>query len=114
MALASVAPPSTVVRTPVKRLLESRVLLVCRQNFQTLHQRQAGVDHDRELAEENRDVLGLDLAGAERRHDKFLALFPDGARRDAFAPQLAGQRLLVGSNPLAGDFSARTRSFLKM
>ena len=76
MALASVAPPSTVVRTPVKRLLEGRVLLVGRQNFQTLHQRQAGVDHDRELPEENGNVLGLDLADAEGSAWQILCPFP--------------------------------------
>ncbi len=87
-----------------QRLLESRVLLVGGQNFQTLHQGKTGVDHDRELPEENGDVLGLDFARAEGRHDKFFALFPDGAWRDALAPQLAGQHLFVGRSPLAADF----------
>ncbi len=96
-----------------QRFLKSRVLLVGRQNLQTLHQRQAGVDHDRELAEENGNVLGLDLVHAEAGHDKFLAFFPDGSRRDALAPQLAGQGLLVDRGALAADFFDRTRSSLK-
>src|SRR5712692_1888865 len=72
MALASVAPPSTVVRTPVKVFWK------------------AGFDHHRELAEEDGNLLGLDFARAESRQGKLLPLFPDGARRDAFAAQLAG------------------------
>ncbi len=94
MALASVAPPSTRGPHAGQRLLEGRVLLVGGQNFETLHQRKSGVDHDRELPEEDGDVLGLDLAGAESRHDEFLALFPDRARRDALAPQLGREHLL--------------------
>ncbi len=89
-----------------QRLLERWVLLVGGQNLQTLHQRQAGVDHDRELAEEDGNVLDLDLAGAEGRHDKFLALFADGAGSDALAAQLRGQGLFVGGNALAADLFA--------
>ena len=40
-----------------QRLLECRVLLVRTQNFQTLHQRQAGINHDRELAEKDSNVF---------------------------------------------------------
>ena len=80
-----------------QRLLKGRVFLVGRQNFQALHQRQSGIDHDRELAEEDRDVLGLDLARAEGGHDKFLALFANGAGGDALAPQRLRQRLFVGA-----------------
>src|SRR5581483_6110763 len=43
--------------------LEGGIFLIGRQNFQTLDQRQASVDHDGELAEEDRNVLGLDRAG---------------------------------------------------
>jgi len=71
MALASVAPPSTVVRTP------SRVFLVGAKNLKALHQRQPGVNHDGELAEEHRNFLDLNLAAAEGGHGKFLALFPN-------------------------------------
>ena len=87
-----------------QRLLERRVFLVRRQNFQTLHQRQAGIDHDRELAKEDRDVLGPDLAGSERGHDKFFALFADGTRCNALAPQCLLQSLLVRCYSLSGNF----------
>ena len=58
--------------------------------------------------------LVLTLLDAEGRHDKFFALFPDGARRDALAPQLAGQRLFVDCSPLAADFLTGLHSSLKM
>ena len=48
-----------------QRLLKSRILLVGAENFQALHQRQAGIDHDGELAEEDGHFLDLDLAAAE-------------------------------------------------
>src|SRR5205085_12360453 len=44
-----------------KRLLESGVLLVGCENLKTLHQGKSSVNHYRELAEEDRNVLGLDL-----------------------------------------------------
>ena len=71
-----------------QRFLKAGVLLVGAQNFQTLHQRQAGVDHDGELAEEHRHVLDLDLATAKSGQGEFLALLPDAAWRDAFLPEL--------------------------
>ena len=49
-----------------QRLLEGRVLLVGGQNFQTLHQGKAGVDHDRELPKEDGNVLGLDFFPSQR------------------------------------------------
>ncbi len=87
-----------------QRLLEGWVFLVGRQDFQTLHQRQAGIDHDRELAKENRDVLDLDLARSESGHGKFFALFPDSTRRYALAPQCLLQSLFVWCYALSGDF----------
>jgi hypothetical protein len=85
-------------------LLERRVFLIGCQNFETLHQRKASVDHDRELPEENGNVLGLDATGSESWHDKLFAFFPDRARRNALAPQLGREHLFVGSSPLAADF----------
>src|SRR5580698_4068232 len=101
MALASVAPPSTVVRTPVSVFWKDGFSWLAARIFQTLHQRQAGIDHDRELAEENRDVLDLDLARTKRGHGEFLALFADRTRYDALAAQRLLQRLFVGRHPLA-------------
>ena len=38
------------------------VLLLAAQDLETLDQRQAGVEHDRELAGEDGDLVALDLA----------------------------------------------------
>ena len=47
------------------RLREALVRLLPAEDVETLHQRQAGVDHDRELAGEDGQVLGRDLPGPE-------------------------------------------------
>ena len=86
-----------------QRLLKRLVFLVGRQDFQTLHQGQAGIDHDRELAKEDRDVLGLDLCRTECGHREFFALFANGARRNAIAAQRLRQRLLIGGDTLSGN-----------
>ena len=87
--------------------MESWILLVGGEDLQTLHQWETGIDHDRELAKENRDLFSLDFARAESRHGKFFAFFPDGPRRDALAAQLGGQHLFVGGCTLAADFLSR-------
>ena len=51
---------------PEQRFLEGGILLVGAENLQALHQGQARVNHDRELAEEHGNFLDLDLAAAER------------------------------------------------
>src|SRR5207247_6745769 len=61
-----------------ERLLECGVLLVGRQNFQTLHQRKAGIDHHRELPEEDGNLLHLDLAGPEGGQSELFAFFANG------------------------------------
>jgi hypothetical protein len=96
-----------------QRFLKGRVLLVGAENLQALHQRQAGVDHDRELAEEHRHFLDLDLAAAERGHGKFLALLPDGAGRDAFLAELGRQSIFVGGDALSLNFLTRCGLSLK-
>ena len=90
----------------IERLLEVGVLLVGSENFKTLHQRQAGIDHDGELPEEHRDVLGLDLGASESWHREFFALLADGPGRNAFAPECRGQGLFVGSYALSLHFFA--------
>ena len=88
MALPRVEPPSTVVPNAVERFLEALRFLVRGEDLEALHQGQAGIDHDRELPEENGDVLGLDLATAAKgRQREFFALFLDGHGLNAFAPQ---------------------------
>ena len=91
----------------VQRFLERGVLLVGRKNFQTLHQRQSGIDHDRELPEEDGDVLGLDLPGSERGKGKLLTLFAHRTGRDALTAQLLQQHILVGGYPFSSDLLAR-------
>src|SRR5581483_5817432 len=71
-----------------ERLLEGLGFLVGGQDFKALHEGQAGVDHDRELPEENGNVLGLDFAAASQHgQSELLAFLLDGDRLDAFAAQ---------------------------
>jgi hypothetical protein len=82
-------------------LVERLTLLVRRENLQTLHQRQTGIDHDRELPEKDGDVLGLDLARPEGRHGELFPLLPHRSRRDPLPPQLLHQNVFVGSIPFS-------------
>ena len=66
----------------IQRLLESGILLVCSQDLETLHERQSGIDHDRELPEKDGDVFGLDLAGAKSRKRELFPLFRDHGHGD--------------------------------
>ena len=88
---------------PGQRFLKRLVLLVGRKDFQALHQRQTGIDHDRELAEENRDVLGLNLARSKRGQSELFAFFADCPWGNALAPQVLRQHLFVRRHPLPGD-----------
>src|SRR5208337_1335650 len=93
---------------PEQRFLEAGILLVGAENLQALDQWQAGVNHDGELAEEYRDILDLDLAGAKGRQGKLLALLPDGAWRDALLAELGGEPVLGGGYALSLNFLARS------
>src|SRR5208337_3610656 len=88
--------------------LKAGVLLVGAENLQALHQRQASVNHDGELAEEHGNVLDLDLAAAKSGQGEFLAFLPDAAWRDALLPKLRGQPVFVGSDTLSLHFLARS------
>src|SRR3984893_17272454 len=88
--------------------LKGGILLVGAENLQTLHQRQTGVNHDGELAEEHRNFLDLDLAAAKRGQGEFLALLPDRARRDPLLTELRGQAVLGRGYALALNFLARS------
>jgi len=57
------------------------------------------------LAEENRDLLGLNLARPEGRHGKFLALLADRPRRNPFPPQLLRQDIFVAATRSPEIFS---------
>ncbi len=48
-------------------LLRRGLVMTAADDFQALHQRDAGGQHGGELAHENRDVLGLDLAAGLQR-----------------------------------------------
>ena len=67
-----------------QNLLEGLVFLLAGQNLQALHQRQAGVDHHRELARENGQFLGIHAA-AEGGDVEFLALLRELADVDLLA-----------------------------
>src|SRR6267154_181090 len=56
-----------------QHFLKDLVFLLAGENLQTLHERQARVDHDRELARKDRQFLRVDAA-AERGNVKFPAL----------------------------------------
>ena len=56
------APPSTERAHAVQDLLKGLVLLLAGQNLEALHQRQAGVDHHRELAREDGQLLRVHAA----------------------------------------------------
>ncbi len=61
IASASEAPPSTSARVCRMTAGEVLVLFLGAENLEALHQRQAGVDHHRELPREHREVLRRDL-----------------------------------------------------
>ena len=82
--------------------MEGGIFLVGRQNFETLHQWQTGIDHYRELAEENGDVLDGNLTGTERGKGELLAFFLDDNVGNALFAQVCLQHLLVGGFPLPG------------
>ena len=65
---------------------EGLVLLLAAQDLEALHERQTGVDHDRELAGEDGEVLG-GHAAAELRQGDLLALLLDRRDQDLVAPQ---------------------------
>src|SRR5581483_9748294 len=91
----------------VQGALERLALLVGAKDFKTLHQRQSGVDHDGELAEEDGNVLGADLASTEGGQGELLALLLDGVGGNAFAQQLCLEHLLVFSHAFAVDLLTR-------
>src|SRR5882724_126815 len=86
-------------------LLKEFVLLLTRQYLETLHERQTGVDHDRELAREDREFLGLH-ATAELGHVEFLALLGHFGGSDLLALQQVRQFRLIGCGHDTADAGA--------
>ena len=98
----------------VQNLLEGFVLLLARKNLQALHQRQAGVDHHRELAREDGQLLGRDAAAAKRGDVEFLPLFGQLADVDLFAAQRGREFGLAGCGAFSRDGGTRLGWFRDM
>src|ERR1039457_4642921 len=88
-------------------LLEEAAVLLAAQDLEALHERQAGVDHDRELAREDREAPGADAASAELRHGQLLALLLDRRDVDLPAPEVGDREILR-----IGDEDAARRASL--
>src|SRR5712664_4087488 len=85
-----------------QHLLEILVLLLLREDVQALDQRQSGIDHDGELAREDRQVLRIDFAAAHQLRDSDLsALLFHRSQSHLFATQDLLQRLAVVGDALA-------------
>src|SRR5262249_36600101 len=74
------------------QLLHCRLVMPVADDFERLHQRNAGGEHGGELAAEDRDVFRLDLAAALEER----ALLADLDRDDSLAAQVGAQSLLTG------------------
>ncbi len=83
-------------------LLEKFVLLLARQNVETLHERQPGVDHHGELARKDRQLFRLHFAApAELRHGDLAPLLLDRGEHDLFAAQQLLQHVAAVGDALA-------------
>ena len=97
---------------------EVLVRLLLAKNVQTLHERQAGVDHDRELAGENRQALGRHTLArlGPARLDFGLRLGPcrlggiDAGDLDLLAPERTHRRIHRVRNAFPGDRLPRSRA----
>ena len=70
-------------------------MLLFSENIQTLHERQAGVDHDRELACKNRQFFRFDLfVATEFRNTDFATLFRGLRDDDLFAAKQRAKFIL--------------------
>ncbi len=93
---------------PSRVFLKIRVLLVVAEDFQALHEGKASVDHDRELAEEDGLLLGLDGAAANLKIEALSgALLLDDIGLNALTGQRCTQYLFVFGGTLALNFFAR-------
>ena len=97
-----------------QRLLEEVVLLVVAEDLQALHQGKAGIDHHRELAEEDGLLLGLDRAADLHVEIEAGAFFLDDVGLDAFARQRGAEHLFVFRGALALHLFARRIVSLNM
>ena len=81
---------------------EGLVVLLAAQDLQALHEGQAGVDHDGELAGEDGEILGGDAA-AQLGQGDLLALLLDRGDEDLLAAEQGHDGFLVVGHALAGD-----------
>ncbi len=90
-------------------LLENRVLLVVAEDFQTLHQGKTGVNHHRELTEEDGLLLGLDRTATDLEVEVASgALLLDYVCLNTLARQRGAEYLLIFSSALALHLFARS------
>src|SRR5213082_548992 len=81
--------------------LHGGLVIAVADDLERLHQRNARGEHGGELAAENRDIAGIDLAACPP-----LTLLADARGRHALAAQLGAQSLLIGREALALDARA--------
>ncbi len=81
--------------------LKDLVVLLLTEDVEALHQRQAGVDHHRELAGKDREVFRLD-ATAELRQGDLLAFLLDGGDDDLLATESGDYRIFTVADEDAG------------
>jgi hypothetical protein len=86
-------------------LAEGLVLLLAAQDLEALHERQARVDHHRELASEDREVLRGNPAAELGQHE-LAPLLLHGRDQDLVAPQDLHHGFFVVGDPLAGNHLA--------
>ena len=91
---------------------KSAAVLLAAEDLEALHERQARVDHDRELAREDREPPGVDLAAADLRDGELLALLLDRRDVDLPAPEVGDREVLrVGDEDAAGRASLPRAAF---
>src|SRR5207248_3305795 len=92
--------------------LKDLILLLARKNLETLHQRKTGVNHDRELAREDGQLLGIDAA-TKCGDIEFLPLLGHFCGGNLLALQNARQfRLVRCSHHSANAGAAAARSLV--
>src|SRR5208283_1098250 len=93
-------------------LLKGLVFLLGREDFETLHQRETGIDHHGELPREDRELLWF-YTPAKGGQVKFLTLLGHFGGRDLLAAQQALQFVLVAGRHFSRDCPTRTvRTFI--
>jgi hypothetical protein len=83
------------------QLLHRRLFVPDTDDLEGLHQRDAGPEHGRELAAEDRDIQRGRLAAAAQR-----ALLADPGRDDVLAPEVGAHFLFVDREDLAAELVA--------